>query len=43
MVEFYHESLKESPEALRYLETRGLTHPEMIGHFKLGYANRKLG
>ena len=43
VVEFYHESLKESPEALRYLESRGLTHPEMISHFKIGYANRTLG
>src|SRR5271170_3012630 len=43
VVEFYHEALKESPEALRYLESRGLTHPEMIGHFKIGYANRTLG
>jgi DNA primase len=37
---FYHEALKESPEALRYLESRGLQHPEMIGHFKIGDANR---
>ena len=43
VVEFYHKTLKESPEALRYLESRGLTHSEMIGHFKLGFANRKLG
>jgi DNA primase len=43
VVDFYHEALKESPEALRYLESRGLTHPEMIEHFKLGYANRTLG
>jgi DNA primase catalytic core len=43
VVEFYHESLKESPEALRYLEARGLKHPEMIEHFKIGYANRTLG
>jgi hypothetical protein len=43
VVEFYHETLKASPEALRYLESRGLTHPEMIGHFKLGFASRKLG
>jgi hypothetical protein len=40
---FYPETLKQSPEALRYLETRGLTHPEMIGHFKPGFANRQLG
>jgi DNA primase len=43
VVDYYHDALKESPEALRYLESRGLTHPEMIGHFKLGYANRTLG
>ena len=43
VVRFYHDTLKESPEALRYLESRGLTHPEMIGHFKVGFANRKLG
>ena len=39
----YHETLKQSPEALRYLEGRGLTHPEMIDRFKLGFANRTLG
>ena len=43
VVRFYHGTLKESPEALRYLESRGLTHPEMIAHFQLGFANRKLG
>jgi DNA primase len=43
VVDYYQEALKESPEALRYLESRGLTHPEMIGHFKIGYANRTLG
>ena len=40
---FYHQTLKQSPEALRYLESRGLTHPEMIEHFQIGFANRKLG
>jgi DNA primase catalytic core len=40
---FYHETLKQSPEALKYLERRGLTNPEMIGHFRLGFANRTLG
>jgi DNA primase catalytic core len=39
----YHETLKQSPEALKYLESRGLTHPEMLAHFKLGFANRTLG
>ena len=40
---YYHETLKESPEALRYLESRGLTHPEMLGRFQIGFANRTLG
>src|SRR6202522_222230 len=43
VVGFYHETLINSPEALRYLEGRGLVHAEMIDHFKLGFANRKLG
>ena len=43
VVSFYHETLKTSPDALRYLEGRGLAHSEMIGHFKLGFASRKLG
>ena len=43
VVSFYHDTLKDSPEALRYLESRGLAHPEMIDHFQLGFANRKLG
>ena len=40
---FYHETLKQSPEALAYLQKRGLKHPEMIDKFKLGFANRTLG
>ncbi len=40
---YYHQALKQSPEALAYLQARGLTHPELIDHFKLGFANRTLG
>jgi DNA primase len=43
VVDYYHQSLKESPEAQDYLRSRGLHHPELIEHFKLGYANRTLG
>jgi len=43
VVEYYHATLRESPEALRYLESRGVTHPEMIDRFQLGFANRTLG
>lgn len=43
VVDYYHQTLKTSPEALAYLKTRGLDHPEAIDRFKLGYANRTLG
>ncbi|MGH9352283.1 MAG: CHC2 zinc finger domain-containing protein [Terriglobia bacterium] len=43
VVDFYHESLKQSPPALKYLEQRGLKSSEMLERFKLGFANRTLG
>ena len=43
VIGFYHDTLKQSPEALEYLEKRGLNNPELVNHFKLGYANRTLG
>lgn len=39
---YYHQCLLDSPEALVYLEQRGLNDPELIKAFKLGYANRTL-
>jgi DNA primase catalytic core len=39
----YHDTLKQSTEALAYLEKRGLHSAELIERFKLGYANRTLG
>ncbi|WP_153100248.1 CHC2 zinc finger domain-containing protein [Paraburkholderia hayleyella] len=38
----YHESLKQSPEAQAYLAQRGLVHGEVVGTFRLGYANKSL-
>lgn len=43
VVGFYSQTLRESVEALRYLERRGLRHPELVERFRLGYANRTLG
>jgi DNA primase catalytic core len=43
VLDYYHETLKQSPEALAYLQARGLHHPELIERFRLGYANRTLG
>jgi DNA primase len=42
VIDFYHETLLASPEALAYLAKRGLSDPDLIRHFKLGYANRTL-
>jgi DNA primase len=43
VVAYYHETLKQSPEALAYLEKRGIRSPEALSHLKLGFANRTLG
>ncbi len=43
VVGYYQETLKQSPEALKYLESRGLKSAEMIVEFRLGFANRTLG
>ena len=43
VVDYYHASLKESPEALAYLASRGLQHAEAVERFQLGFANRTLG
>ena len=43
VLDYYTERLKQSPEALEYLKSRGLTHPELIDTFCLGYADRTLG
>ncbi|HZW12914.1 MAG TPA: CHC2 zinc finger domain-containing protein [Noviherbaspirillum sp.] len=42
-VAYYHEILKATPEAMDYLKSRGLDHPNLIDRFQLGYANRTLG
>ncbi len=42
VVAYYQQTLLESPEALAYLEKRGLRNDEAIEHFRLGFANRTL-
>jgi hypothetical protein len=39
---FYHQTLRQSPEALGYLAQRGLEDRVAIATFQLGYANRTL-
>ncbi len=43
VVGYYNETLRQSPEALKYLESRGLKSAEIIDRFRLGFANRTLG
>ncbi|HAO31429.1 MAG TPA: hypothetical protein DCQ84_00540 [Candidatus Competibacteraceae bacterium] len=43
VIDYYHATLKQSPEALSYLEQRGIGSLEAIETFKLGYADRTLG
>lgn len=43
VIEYYHETLLGSPEALDYLNRRGIGCEEAIKTFKLGFANRTLG
>jgi DNA primase len=43
VADYYHATLKQSPEALEYLKRRGLAHGQLIERFKLGYSNRTLG
>jgi DNA primase catalytic core len=40
---YYHERLLATSEAQAYLVARGLDHPELVAHFKLGVADRTLG
>ena len=43
VVDYYRATLKDSPEALAYLQRRGLAHAELLDTFKLGFSNRTLG
>lgn len=43
VVSYYHETLKQSSEALAYLERRSLVSADVVDHFQLGYSNRTLG
>ena len=42
-VGYYNERMLATTEGAEYLAARGLAHPELIEHFKLGVADRTLG
>ena len=39
---YYHDTLKQTPEAQQYLIKRGLQSAEMVDRFRLGFSNRTL-
>jgi len=43
VTDYYHQRLKQTPDALAYLQKRGIGSAEAIERFKLGYADRTLG
>lgn len=43
VIDYYHQMLLQSPEALDYLKRRGIASLDAVRHFKLGHANRTLG
>jgi len=43
VIDYYHQRLKESPQALKYLEKRGIKNASVIEEFKIGYSDRTLG
>ncbi|MCL6388882.1 DNA primase, partial [Pectobacterium carotovorum subsp. carotovorum] len=38
VIDFYHHNLLNNPEAQQWLVSRGLNHPELVSHFRLGFA-----
>ncbi len=42
VTDYYHATLKQTPDALAYLQGRGLSNGELVDTFKLGYAQRTL-
>lgn len=43
VMDYYHDCLHQVPEALAFLEKRGLSSSDLIKEFRLGYCNRTLG
>jgi DNA primase len=43
VLDYYHARLKENPDALAYLQKRGLKSEEAVATFRLGFVDRTLG
>jgi hypothetical protein len=42
-VDYYHQKFLDRPEAMQYLQKRGVFHPQAVKLFRIGYADRTLG
>ena len=43
VVNFYHQTFLNQPQAMQYLAHRKVFHPEAVKKFRIGYQNRTLG
>lgn len=43
VVAYYHDTLKNTPDAIAYLHHRGITNPAVVDQFRVGFADRSLG
>jgi DNA primase len=43
VLDYYADTLRQSPEAQQYLRDRKLVHGELLDRFRLGFSNRTLG
>ncbi|MBL8794855.1 MAG: DNA primase [Planctomycetia bacterium] len=43
VLDYYHGTLQQTPEALDFLRTQGITHSQAVEQFRIGYADRSLG
>ncbi len=43
VLDYYSETLRSHTKALAYLQDRGICQPDLLAHFRLGFADRSLG
>lgn len=43
VADYYHDRIKQTPQALEYLQKRGLTDADILEQFGIGFADRTLG
>ena len=43
VLDYYSETLRHHSKALAFLQRRGIYQPDLLAHFRLGFADRSLG